>query len=85
MDLLQGSQTDLKRLEYNITGIESVTVMCFMAYCFHEDMKEIELNTWMLEHAVTAMDDLFPRLRFVVLRLGVKVPILFSSLDTTTS
>lgn len=58
--------------------------MCFMAYGFHEDMKEIELNTWMLEHAVTAMDHL-SRLRFVVLRLGVKVPILFSSLDTTTS
>ena len=56
-----------------------------MAYCFHEDMKEVEFNTRMLEHAVTAIDDLSPRLRFVVLTLGVKVSILFSSPNTTTS
>ena len=46
MDLLQGSQAGLEKgLEGNITGIESVTVLCFMAYCFDEDMKkEIELK-----------------------------------------
>ena len=75
VDLLQGSQADLEqRLKENITGIESVTVMYFMAYYFHEDAKkEVELNTVMLERAVTAMDHLSPRLTFVVLTLGVKV------------
>ena len=56
------------------SGIETVTHVYFFAYIMDaEPEKEISINVDLLKRAVTAIENLAPSLKFVVLPTGTKV------------
>lgn len=75
LDLLQGEQATLEgEMKHRIPGVETVTHVYFFAYIMDLDPeKEIQINVELLRRAVTAIENLSPRLKFVVLPTGTKV------------
>ena len=76
LDLLgNGSQADLEtEMKNRIPDLEDVSVVYFFAYVMDtEPEKEIRINISLLKRAVTAVENLSKKLRFVVLPTGTKV------------
>jgi nucleoside-diphosphate-sugar epimerase len=75
LDLLKGSQEELENdIKQKIADIENVTHVYFFAYIMDADPeKEISINVDLLKRAVTAIEHLSSKLRFVVLPTGTKV------------
>lgn len=75
LDLLRGDQTALEgEMKQRVRGMETVTHMYFFAYVMDTDPeKEIHINVDLLRRAVTAVENLSPQLKFVVLPTGTKV------------
>lgn len=75
LDLLKGSQEDLETaLKSRVDGVNTVSHVYFFAYIMDADpAKEISINVDLLQRAITAIDNLSPNLKFVVLPTGTKV------------
>lgn len=72
--LTDGGQEGLnKELKERVPNIETVTQVFFFAYIYKEDPnEEISINVELLKRAVTAVESLSPKLRFVLLPTGTK-------------
>lgn len=75
LDLRQGEQATLEsEMKHRIPNIDTVTHVYFFAYIMDPvPDKEIKINVELLHRAVTAVENLSPRLKFVVLPTGTKV------------
>ncbi|KAJ6023949.1 hypothetical protein N7540_004746 [Penicillium herquei] len=74
VDLLQGTQVDLEtNLKVRVPEIEKTTHVYFFAYLMDLNPEnEIRINVDLLRRAVTAVENLSPRLEFMVLPTGTK-------------
>lgn len=75
LNLLDGSQSDLENaLKSKVDSVDKVSHVYFFAYIMDADpAKEISINVDLLKRAITAIDNISPNLKFVVLPTGTKV------------
>ncbi|RAH74695.1 uncharacterized protein BO66DRAFT_433804 [Aspergillus aculeatinus CBS 121060] len=75
VNLLQGTQEELNaRISANVPDVESITTVFFCAYLEGPDMEaETTTNTELLKRAISAVEALSPKLRFVMMTMGVKI------------
>lgn len=82
LDLLnpKGKQALEDEMKAKIKDVDTVSHVFFFAYIMDMDpAKEIEINVKLLERAITVIEHLSEKLKFVVLPTGTKVKILVSS------
>jgi hypothetical protein len=74
-DLTQGSVEDVKKvLQEQIPDIATVTHVFYFAYLFHPDFPtESDINLGMLKRGFGAVEELAPKLEYVILPTGTKV------------
>lgn len=75
LDLLRGDQAALEsEMKQRVRDMQTVTHVYFFAYVMDMNAKkEIQVNVDLLRRAVTAVENLSPQLKFVVLPTGTKV------------
>lgn len=75
LDLLKGDQSELEQtLKAKVGNIETVSHVYFFAYIIDADpAKEVTINKDLLQRAISAIENLSPNLKFVVLPTGTKV------------
>lgn len=69
----KGQEGLIKELQERVPDIETVTQVFFFAYIYNENPdKEISINVELLKRAVSAIEALSPKLKFVLLPTGTK-------------